>query len=225
MSFKNVWVLEDEPDAQFVYSEALSDNYKLSFHSRVCDLRSALQTAQPDLLLADLRLPDGTFLDFYTSQDASTLQNTPVIVVSSVDDSEVLNVAFDHGAIDYLTKPFNMRELQVKIERVLSKKINVLNPVLSSLDLNRNTFVLTDKTTTNFIQLTPKEFQILCILGEKANGTANRTEIHKAIWGETKVGNKTLDVHLSNLRKKVNHLSLDVLFVAPDSFKITHLNS
>src|SRR5262245_36436441 len=120
----SIWILEDEKGARFVYERVLSYQYSLEFFSGMQELREALRSSgdRPALLIADLWVDDGCFTDFLSADGCVPLRGIPWVVVSSVDDIDVLRFCFSSGATDYLVKPFKKSELLVKIERILVRK-------------------------------------------------------------------------------------------------------
>ncbi len=118
-----IWVIEDDHSSQFVYEEILGHEHQLLFFEDLASFCAALDSGseRPVLILADLRLRDGTFLSFL-DQDGSQekVRGIPIFVVSSMDDAEVLRTCFKRGTVDYLTKPFSRAELLVKVEKHLA---------------------------------------------------------------------------------------------------------
>jgi two-component system alkaline phosphatase synthesis response regulator PhoP len=228
---KLIWILEDDMDAQFVYSETFSEIYNVKFFSNISDFKIHLDVLQkstdktsllPGLMIADLRLPDGSFFQLLQDDQIRSAMTFPILVISSIDDVETLQTSFDHGVIDYLTKPFNTRELVVKVERWLKK--HSIPQALKSLGLETqpNNFRIVQKDG-KFVQLTPKEFHIFNLFLENVNFSCCKNDIIEKIWGGTLVGHKTLDVHLSNLRKKIEPISLDISYLPPEFYQVTSL--
>jgi DNA-binding response OmpR family regulator len=185
----NILILEDNLDCIEIYKDLLSSNYQLTFVSKIGVL------AEPDFnpllfnaLLADMTLPDGKFLDWVMLSKSTIMEDIPTIIVSSLDDVETLRNSYEWGASDYLVKPFKKNELLVKLERILRNKetnvsLNLDNAFIDGLTLIEN------KIFNYMLQLNGK-----CI---------HREGIYNAIWKKVQVSSKTLDVHLSNLRKKM----------------------
>jgi DNA-binding response OmpR family regulator len=217
-----VWILEDEPDAIFVYREILELRYHLRFFSTLEAFGKALEVCQTnnetpfDLLIADLRLPDGNFLEFLGMESTSDLISAPFLVISSCDDLDILRACFNEGTLDYLTKPFTKSELVVKIERILKStggsKVKgegiVFDP--SSLVVRKGDDIISN--------LTAKEVQIFSVLHKRLGKRVTRRTINSEVWKDISVSPKTLDVHLFNLRKKVFSLGLKIQFIPPDEF-------
>jgi DNA-binding response OmpR family regulator len=116
------------------------------------------------------------------------MEDVPTIIVSSLDDVETLRNSYEWGASDYLVKPFKKNELIVKLERIVRSKetngsLSVDNAFVDGLTLIEN------KIFNYMLQFNGKSI--------------HRDGIYKAIWKKVQVSSKTLDVHLSNLRKKM----------------------
>ena len=209
-----IWIIEDDPGCQFVYQDILGIRYDIKIFATLAQFESNTDET-PLLIIADIRLPDGSFL---TKLEAykQTHSETPIVVVSSLDDIDALRYSFKHGAVDFLTKPFGRSELTVKVERLLG----------ATHTLSDNSFKIdpTSLTVTNINKtcepLTPKEFQIVNVLhGNKC--CLDRDEIIEKVWGNVQVTRKTLDVHLFNLRKKLEPIALAISFEQPNSYRLS----
>ena len=212
-----IWVLEDEESCRFIYSESIGIRCKLKLFEHLNKFREELSAAEekPDLIIADIRLHDDSFLKFISVEsDLSLLKGIPFIIVSSVDDIDILKKCFEEGAIDYLTKPFSKTELIVKVERALSGELQ--DDGVVEVD-NMKMVAGTEK---GVVKLTPKEMQILSVLKHAKGEPVPRDMIVKRVWDSTSVGAKTLDVHLFNLRRKAGNLGLEIKFIRPNSLQL-----
>lgn len=189
----------------------------------------------PHLLLADLKLPDGNFLDALDQNQNQTLNRLPFVVITGIDEEDTLRRSFELGAEDVLVKPFSIKELSVKIERILERRSlpddqrdpwKIGSAILCPLQLR-----MIDKASGKSIVLTSKEFQILAKLSNSFDQKNTRSEIVESVWGDSaQVSRGTLDVHINSLRKKLKKLSpgsesksgstIEIKFIPPDSFKI-----
>lgn len=228
MNEKNdLWILEDEASCQFIYEEVLGAKYQLKFFETVAAFKQALYNGQakPALIVADLKLPDQSFVEFLAQEsDISALYSIPFIIVSSMDDAETLRACYEEGALDYLTKPFGKAELQIKIDRLLSKAKESGHSIEAPqsqvpFKIDPMTLLLKGDNGVN-IRLTPRELQILSVL-QRASAPISRKDIVNQVWGDVTVSSKTLDVHIFNLRKKTADVGVKINFLAPDSFSIS----
>ncbi len=210
---KLIWVLEDSESSRFVFEEILSPIYRLELHPSLEALSSASRKSKelPSLLVADIRLGDGNFLEFLGSEAAQGVVRFPFMITSSLDQADILRTAYQEGALDYLIKPFTHDELIVKIERVLGESQKV------SLDISRFRLRQGDRELPS---LTPKELQIFTLL-QNARGTpVSRQELQQEIWGSTAVSSKSLDVHLFHMRKKLAPAGMVIEFIPNEGFTL-----
>ncbi len=213
-----VWIIEDDPAFQFVYEETLGRGYTLTIHPCLKDFSDALKDTSrplPSLLIADVRLPDRSFLSFLESSEAQSLSRLPYIVVSAFDDVEALDACYKRGALDFITKPFGRNELVYKVERYISNQ--AVDDLKSDTLLVKNGLIPLQRKG-NVVPLTNKEHQIIAMFQEADNQTLTRTELLQKVWGKTKSQTKTLDVHLHNLRKKIASIGLKIQFMPPNRY-------
>lgn len=196
MRENSVWVLEDDPGCRYVYDQILALRYSYRSFENLEDFRVALneEKDKPHLVIADLRLPDGDFIDFLSASKES-VKNIAYIVVSSTDDLDILRECFTKGALDYLTKPFSKAELTVKVERLIKTRgvqtQSSGGPVTQALP-----------NGVELYDLTKKEFLIYRAFMDAPGRCLDRDQLIQAVWKDVSVTPKTLDVHLFNLRKK-----------------------
>jgi DNA-binding response OmpR family regulator len=198
ISDMRLWILEDDPGARFVYEETLGYRYPVVFFENLESLSRALHDGQkekPDLLIADLKLPDGTFLAFLKSPDGALI-DFPFAVVSSVDDLDALRFCFERGAVDYIVKPFQKSELIAKTERALAHGTPITPAGFQSAIDN--------------LPLTGMERTILLKIHDAGPGGIERGVLISRVWKDVAVNPKTVDVHISNLRRKLAPHNLDV---------------
>lgn len=196
---KGIWVLEDDKDCQFVYEQTLNHRYKTKYFSSIADFANAMdnEVEKPSMIVADLMLDDGNFLNYLTNSDESVVLNIPFIIVSSIDDIDALRFCFKEGALDYLTKPFKKNELIVKVENILS-------------GTQRQRFEIEGASKSVLIDgnevknLTSKQKQLLHLFMDAPGRCISRNDILEKVWESTNVHPKTVDVHLYNLRRKLH---------------------
>lgn len=223
---KLIWILEDDKSIQFTYRMMLELRYHLKMFCSLKEYTDEIlkDKESPDLLIADLRLPGESFFSFLAESPLAESVTYPFLIVSSVDDKDVLRACFEEGALDYITKPFNKQELLVKIERFLSasfvsktqigdKEIDIKNLELDTMSLNLT-------CARGSVRLTPKEMQILSVLNSSYDLPVLKQSIIKHVWNDICVEPKALDVHLFNLRRKIKGLGFSIYFEPPNSFRL-----
>ncbi len=200
---KNILLVEDDDNLGFV----IKDNLKLNgYRVYLCkDGQIGLETFNEksiDICLLDVMLPkqDG----FSLAKDIRKMNNSvPIIFLTAKTMIEDKTIGFEVGADDYLTKPFNMDELLLRINAVLKRVESKVPPVngfqLGNLffdDLNYKLIGLETK------KLTKKEAEILKLLCIEKNKVIEREIILKKVWGDDSYFNgRSLDVFITKLRK------------------------
>jgi len=217
---KRIWILEDDPGSQFVYSEILEIRYEIKLFSTLKSFTAAIgdsSLAPPDLVIADIRLPDDSFLNFINQSSGSLPFR--FIVVSSLDDLDALRLCFRHGAVDYITKPFGKSEIIVKVEKIFEAEPT--SPGRGEFQVDSKSFTVA-KGPLRSAALTVKEFQIITALAEAPERTLDRSMIIGKIWGDINVSQKTLDVHLVNLRRKLSVVGVDICHRPPHDYYLSY---
>lgn len=205
-----IWILEDDEGIRFIFEEVLGPYYELQFFTSIQEFSNKYlkKEVTPDLLLSDLRLGDGYFTDFLSSE---TMKNEvfafPFLIVSFIEDPNILRFCFKKGAVDYLVKPFRKTELIVKVERMLQIPKNVLPRVIKEGPLTIEHFDL------KALQLTNKELKILKTFIDSKNHLVKRDELLNRVWGDVSVSYSTLNVHLTYLRRKLSPMNMSIVAV------------
>lgn len=174
------------------------------------DGQTAMQVIRhdrPDLVVLDLMLPDldGIEITRRVRSDPH-LAATPIIMLTArVDDTDKI-VGLEMGADDYITKPFNPREVAARVRAVLrrsgggSPPGQVLQYQQLSLDLERHQVTLTGRP----VELTPTEFELLAVMLETPGRVFTRSElIERGLGYDYEGPERTIDTHIKNLRKKL----------------------
>ncbi|MDP9233768.1 MAG: response regulator transcription factor [Actinomycetota bacterium] len=186
------------------------DGYKTEHSS---DGRSALELAMTrefDLILLDLGLPviDGIEV---CRRLRSSGYDKPILLLTARADEVDKVVGLDVGADDYVTKPFSLAELLARI-RALLRRADTSTSAAADLRIDvRSRRAWSDGIE---LELTLKEFDLLALLVEEAGHVVTRTRIMVEIWHENWFGStKTLDMHVSSLRRKLGDDSADPRYI------------
>lgn len=160
-----------------------------------------------DLVITDIILPkmDGLDLCKYLRQ---TNPDLPIIMLTALGTTDDKVEGFDAGTDDYLVKPFEMRELLVRIRALLKrnqKNSGNISGILAYADLEMNLHTKIVKRNQQQINLTPKEFKLLAYLMQNPDRVLSRVEIADKVW-ETHfdTGTNFIDVYINYLRKKID---------------------
>lgn len=190
---------------------AISDLIKIELESRgyKCEIANdgeiganLLESNKYDLILLDIMLPkvDGYELLEYVKK----ITETPTIFITSKSQTNDKIKGLNLGADDYITKPFEIGELIARIEAVLRRyHKGVEVQIIDNISINAVS--RTVKKNGEYINLTPKEFDLLMLLIQNKNFALYRETIFEKVWGEElEFETRTLDLHIQRLRKKLD---------------------
>jgi len=178
--------------------------------SRVATGAEALASlSQSDLVLLDLGLPDMDGSEVCRRVRAESA--VPIIIVTARGDESERVLGLELGADDYIVKPFGLRELIARV-RAVSRRSGAMNEVerpqvIGGLEIDRRARRVS--VDGEEVVLSPKEFDLLSLLGEDPGAVVSRQQIMDEVWDPHWYGpTKTLDVHIASLRKKLGDSGL-----------------
>lgn len=159
-----------------------------------------------DLIITDIILPKMDGLDL-CKEIRQTKPDTPIIMLTALGTTDDKVEGFDAGADDYLVKPFEIRELLVRIRALLkrqSKTTNNTGNTLKYADLEMNLHTKIVRRSGIEINLTPKEFNLLEYMLQNPERVLSRVEIAEKVWDtHFDTGTNFIDVYINYLRKKI----------------------
>ena len=166
---------------------------------------SLISSKSPDLIVLDVMLPDINGFDILKT--ISTKYKIPVIMLTAKSDTVDKILGLEFGADDYVTKPFDMRELSARIKALLRRMEDVQNYSSNIFSYNGLEIDFNEKTVkkgNQIINLTPKEFELLKIFTLSKGGVLTREELLNKVWGYDFYGDtRTVDIQIARLRKKI----------------------
>lgn len=213
---KTVLVVEDEPDlAQIVAYNLAREGYRtVTASSGEKALEVLSESPRPDLVLLDLMLPgmSGTEVCRAMRADAD-LERIPVIMLTARGDEIDRVVGFEVGADDYVTKPFSVRELMLRVRAHLRRQDGTTNAI--EIDAQEHFGVLQiDRSAHRIfveeqeIVLTALEFRLLDTFLQRRGRVQTRERLLSDVWGiDADVTTRTVDTHVKRLRQKIGAAS------------------
>ena len=204
-------VIEDDPDLNEVLVYNLSlDGYDVDSARTGQDGLRLARANTPDVVLLDVMLPDkrGTEVCREIRSDA-TLSAVPVVFLTGRDEEIDRVVGFELGADDYVTKPFSMRELLLRLRALLRRVKSTPGAATTyragrlKLDTEEHRAWIDDEE----IPLTALEFRLLVALWERGGRVLSRDMLLDSVWGgESMASSRTVDAHVKRLRDKLGPL-------------------
>ena len=198
--------VEDEDGIADPFSSAL---HRAGFRTiRAANIRSALaqlNSVDPDLILLDLTLPDGDGRD--VAVEARRQGDTPIIMLTARGTEADRVIGLETGADDYVVKPFSSAEVIARIRAVLRRSASGQKQPPEPVEIGDLRIDPTSRQVTVdgiTVELTRKEFDLLALLAAHEDEVLSRETIMSEIWDTNWFGStKTLDVHVSSLRRKL----------------------
>lgn len=199
----NILLVEDDTFLREGLTQLLTDEgCRITAAENARTARAHLGAAAFDLVILDVRLPDGNGLDI-CREIRSAGKSMPVLFLTACDDENEIVAGLDAGADDYVTKPFGIKVLLSRIRALLRRNPS---PVYDDGSLFVDLNTMTVKKNGENVFLTPTEFQILAKLIENRGIVVTRTNLLAAIWDcdGNFIDDNTLSVHISRLREKIS---------------------
>jgi two-component system response regulator VicR len=199
-----ILLVEDDINLAFVVKDTLATkDYEVCHIPNGNDVLKALNTDKYDMVLLDVMLPglDG----FSISKQLRQQQNqTPILFLTALGLPEDRIKGFEVGGDDYLTKPFSIEELSLRIKAILKRTIKQqelpVNFTVGSYFFDNNTFTLQHKNETTVV--TKREADLITYLYLNKNRTVTREEMLVHLWGENDYfKGRSMDVFIARLRK------------------------
>ena len=180
----------------------------------------------PDLILLDLMLPDGSGLDLCKKMKSNPETDAiPIIILTAKDDEVDKVVGFELGADDYVTKPFSVRELILRIKAVLKrgqKKEDVVEVGRQFGDLSIDIESHEVQVNNEQIDLTALEFRLLRQLVDRRGRVQSRDQLLSDVWGySSEVTTRTVDTHIKRLREKLGPMGKYVQTIRGVGYKFS----
>ena len=203
---RRILVIEDEPDLlELIRFNLETKGYQVEGVDNANDALILLEEVHFDLILLDLMLPGlqgDQFLRLLRNMDR--VADTPVMIVSAKNSETDIVAGLDAGADDYLTKPFSIQVLQAKVKALLRRTKDVSRSVAGHAGIEINTETHRATVDGAEIQLASKEFDLLLLFVRNPEKVFTRNQLLNTIWGyESDVFTRTVDAHISSLRKKL----------------------
>jgi DNA-binding response OmpR family regulator len=208
---QTVLVVEDEASiASFVSLYLKNAGYDVHVAETGEDALNKAEAQQPSLIVLDLMLPDMDGIE--VCRRLRRRSDVPILMLTARDEDVDKIIGLEVGADDYLTKPFNPRELVARVKSILRRSVTDRreseSKQLKHGDLEIDAGRRTAKVAGEEIQLAPKEFDLLWELLDHNGLVLTRDQLLERVWGYTFAGDtRTVDVHVRQLRRKLGDAS------------------
>lgn len=206
VSMIHILVLEDDRQQnQIICSYLTRNGYEVTGCHHAQEAYDAMYDIQFDLIVSDIMMPDIDGFEFAESVRQID-KNIPMLFVTARDDMSAKSRGFDLGIDDYLTKPFELEELLLRIKALLRRAQIAENKEIRIGSLVMNSEERVVSVDGEEVPLTMREFNILFKLLSYPKKTFTRTQLMNEFWdSETTSSHRTVDVYMAKIRDKFSH--------------------
>ncbi len=218
MPTMRILVVEDDAGiASGLCSNLHQRGYAVDVCNSVASAWSALRAEHFDAVLLDLGLADGDGSELLrrlrlSPSSASTTTattalpdpSTPVLIVTARDQVHQRIAGLDQGADDYLTKPFDVDELDARLRALLRRAAGRASPTIRYGEIEANPAARTVRLSGQRIDISPREFSVLLVLLEAHGRVLSRQQIEERLYNwQSSIDSNAIEVHIHHLRRKL----------------------
>ena len=205
MEKTRVLIVDDDPNInQLIKLYLEKEGYETETAERCDDALNLFKKNPPQIVLLDLMLPgmDG----WQVCREIRKISTIPIIMLTAKDETFDKVLGLELGADDYMTKPFDPKELIARIKAVMRRTQTAVAPerelAFPNLVINMSTYLVTYNGKD--IEMPPKEIELLYFLAAHPNKVFTRDQLLEQVWGFDYFGDsRTVDVHIKRIREKL----------------------
>ncbi|WP_413576600.1 response regulator transcription factor [Bdellovibrio sp. HCB290] len=204
MAAKKIVIVDDYEESCKLLAEILSSAYDCTYTSDSTAAMQLINEQRPDLILLDYKMPGMLGVDVCREvREQAEIKNTPIIFVSGAATIDERIKAFETGANDFISKPFHVKELILRIKARLAEKEPEVTAELVAGNLRMNLLSRQIFIDSEEVNLTPKQFDILKMLVADKNNLVTREKCLNEIWGDSDVTSRNVDSQINYLKRKI----------------------
>ncbi|MDA7579440.1 response regulator [Alphaproteobacteria bacterium] len=211
----SILIADDEPNQlELLDFNLKSAGFSIIKASNGLEALELIENHSPDLIILDWMMPKMSGIDVCrTLRSRSETKQTPIIILSARSEDSDKSLGLDTGADDYISKPFSPKELVSRVKALLRRaRPALVNDILQHNDLTLSLSEMKVTYKNNNVKLGPKEFKLLTLLMERPGHIFSRGKLLDLVWGHgVYVEERTVDVHMSRLRKALKTASTENL--------------
>jgi two-component system phosphate regulon response regulator OmpR len=195
-------VVDDDTRIRTLLKQFLSENgYRVTVAGNAAEARRKLQGLDFDLIVLDVMMPGETGVQLTKALRED--KNVPILMLTALSETDSRVAGLEAGADDYLPKPFDPRELLLRLNNILRRGGPQTTPKLEQIVFGPYTFQIARRELKKGgepLKLTDREQEILVIFAERVGETIPR---HELVGSDSEVGERTIDVQINRLRRKI----------------------
>jgi DNA-binding response OmpR family regulator len=227
---ENILIIEDDEDiSQILMFSLTKEGYTVKINDNGLRVEDDIQTFKPDLILLDIMLGD---IDGFSICKEISNYKIPIIMITARIDITDKILGLELGADDYITKPFDIREVITRIRVALRRKKEIANQDNTKENISSGKINISEQSRIvecngEEIKLKPKEFDLLLFLTKNKNRVYSRNDLLNLVWGYDFIGDtRTIDVHITRLRQKLKkEVNIETVFGVGYMLKESNANN
>lgn len=203
---QTILMIEDNMDIMKINRIALEKNYRIVEAYDLKSGRELYKKENPDLVILDIMLPDGSGLEF--CEELKQIGNIPILLITALDESANIIEGLRRGGDDYITKPYDIGVLCARVEALLRRYKNQDSEhiiKIANLELNRTTRVA--KLDGEDLLLAPRELTLFELLWDNRDRYISTKELYLQLWDTKVCDTGTVRLHIHKIRKKLGENS------------------
>jgi DNA-binding response OmpR family regulator len=200
-----VLIVDDDQDlCEMVQEWLVNENYKVEMVHSGADALSLFRCSGYDLIILDWELPDFSGIDI-CRRLRSTGDQVPIIFLTGRKHLPDKEVGFNAGGDDYLTKPFELKELSLRVKALLRRHKSITEDVLKARDLELDQKLRRVKRAGEEVKVAPKEFELLQFLMRHPNEIFKPGDLLRHVWSsDTEATDQTVRTCIKRLRESID---------------------
>lgn len=202
---KKVLIVDDYEENCILLCDILEENYECLATQDSSKTFEFIDKFKPNLVILDYKMPGLLGVDVCAQIRAKEeIKYIPVVFVSGAATIDEKIRAFEIGADDFVSKPFHVKELLLRIKRLIDRENEAVSE-LQAANLKMNLLSRRVYLDATEVQLTPKQFDILKLLVSAKNNLVSREKFLEEIWGDTEVTSRNVDSQINYLKRKIEN--------------------
>ena len=203
---KKVLIIDDHEENCKMLADVLGPDYKCFYSEDSTRAVQLIKDIKPDMVLLDYKMPGLLGVDVCKLvREDKAIKDTPIIFVSGAATIDERIQALEMGANDFITKPFHVKELLLRVKARLGGKASDGISEMSAANLKMNLLSRQVFVDDQEVQLTPKQFEILRLLIAHKNNLVTREKCLETVWGDTEVTSRNVDSQINYLKRKIEN--------------------
>jgi DNA-binding response OmpR family regulator len=208
LDLKKILIIDDHEENCKMLADVLGPDYKCFYSNDSTRAVQLIKDIRPDMVLLDYKMPGLLGVDVcQLVREDSSIKATPIIFVSGAANIDERIKALEMGADDFITKPFHVKELLLRVKARLGGKHTEASSELTAANLKMNLLSRQVFVDNIEVQLTPKQFDILRLLVTNKNNLVTREKTLETVWGETEVTSRNVDSQINYLKRKIENFN------------------